>query len=565
MLGLASEMQVEWQWLKPFSENMLYLKRHVNEVESLLSDLTVNLESTVNDKNKNALADALAKVKMCREHVVTQQINLEQHSTSISNLSDRLYHQTVASRMQPFSEGTAGLSRMVRDLARELGKQAHLKILGQDIDVDRDILEKLKSPLDHLLRNAIDHGLETPEERLRYGKREAGTIRLEAMHQAGMLKIMVSDDGGGIDLEVLRQSVVDKGHANAEMAERMTEPELMAFLFLPKFTMKEEVTQISGRGVGLDIVASMVRDIRGVITSSTQQGRGTRFELSLPITLSLISALLVKISGEVYAFPVVHLDRTLLCSAQDIEQVEGHQYLTLDGQQIGLVSACDVLGLPQVVHENDMYHVVVFGPPESRYGLIVDAFVGERNLVEKPMHHLLGKVQDFSSTAVLDDGSPLLIFDVNDLILSISKRVSVGKLGQGAAVRLGKKTVNKRILVVDDSLTVREVERKLLVAHGYEVEVAVDGVDGWNSVRASQFDLVLSDVDMPRMDGIELVLQIKRDAKLKDIPVVIVSYKESHEDRMRGLDAGADAYLTKSSFHDETLLDTVANLIGKAE
>jgi len=567
MLALASEMQVSWRWLEPFADSMLHLKRHLVDLERMLGDVDVSLHENRRGSDwADRLKDIRLKVKKCHETVAEQQIKLDSHSIMVSALSHRLYHQTVEARMRPFSDAVPGLRRMVRDLARDLGKQARLEIDGLDTMVDRDILEKIKAPLDHLIRNAIDHGIELPEERECCGKPEEGVVRVEARHQSGMLQITVADDGRGLDLDALRQKVVRRELASKDMVARMAEAELMAFLFLPGFSMKENVTEISGRGVGLDVVANMVRDVRGTIHSSVCPDGGMHFELRLPITLSVIRALLVDIGDEPYAFPLVHVESTLKCKADDIEYLEGRQYIHLDGQPIGLVSARDVFGLPlEEQAANDDCSVVVLGPPESRYGLIVDRFLGEYELVEKVLNARLGKVQDISSAAVMDDGTPLLIFDVNDLLHSIAKQIDVGKLGrarrQNTTLQRG---VIKRILVVDDSITVREVERKLLVARGYEVDVAVDGVDGLNSMHAARYDLLISDVDMPRMDGIELVRQVKGESRFRDLPVVIVSYKESDEDRMRGLEAGADAYLSKGSFHDETLINTVVDLIGEA-
>jgi len=566
MLALASEMQVEWQWLRPFSDSMLHLKRRLTELEKMLAHIELSCsDAGMPAGSSDRFREIRGKTEACKELLATRQAGLELHTRSISSLSHRLYHQTVASRMRPFSDGVHGFQRMVRDLAREMGKQIRLEIVGLDTAVDRDILEKIEAPLNHLIRNAVDHGIEMPDVRLQLGKPAEGLVRIEAMHQSGMLRIAVTDDGRGLDLNALRQSVAKKGHASKDMVERMTESELMQFLFLPKFTMKDKVTEISGRGVGLDVVANMVREVRGTIHSSASHGAGMRFEMQLPITLSVIRALLVEVGGEPYAFPLVHIGRTLKCSAADIERVEGRQYISLDKQQIGLVWATEVLELQQESASHDDYSIVVIGPVEARYGLIVDRLLGECDLVEKVLHPRLGKVKDISAVAVTADGSPLLIFDVNDLLRSIARRVSDGNLGRAGRRASGSNAaVSKRVLVVDDSLTVREVERKLLVARGYEVEVAVDGMDGLNSVRSGAYDLVISDVDMPRMDGIELVRNIKHDAKLKNTPIIIVSYKESDEDRMRGLEAGADYYLTKSSFHDETLLEAVADLIGKA-
>jgi two-component system sensor histidine kinase and response regulator WspE len=465
------------------------------------------------------------------------------------------------------SEGVRGFPRMVREVSRDLGKKVKFEVRGETTGVDRDILDKLEAPLNHLIRNALDHAIETPDERVRAGKAETGLIRLEARHSAGTLQITVTDDGRGVDPAGLRDKVVSKGLASTEMAARMAEAELLEFLFLPGFSTKEAVTEISGRGVGLDIVQDMARNVGGVVRVASKPGQGTRFTLQLPITMSVIRALLVKIAGEPYAFPLNRLERIARVPRSEVRRLEGRPHFLVDGQLVGLIDAVQVLELPEEGAAGDPLSVVVVGDRGARFGMIVDEFLGERDLEVRPLDPRLGKPPDINSASVLDDGWPVLIVDVEDLVRSIDNLLGGKRLremaGPGSAASKARRPA-KRILVVDDSITVRELERQLLEGRGYAVDVAVDGVDGWNAVRAGDYHLVISDVDMPRMDGIGLVRSIKQDARLKSIPVVIVSYKDREEDRMRGLDAGADGYLTKSSFHDRTFLDAVADLIGEA-
>ena len=329
--------------------------------------------------------------------------------------------------------------------------------------------------------------------------------------------------------------------------------------------MKEAVTEISGRGVGLDVVQTMIRQVRGTVRISSQLGKGTCFQLQLPLTLSVVRTLLVEIGGEPYAFPLARIVHTLKLPRDAIEVLEGRQYFRLDGRPVGLVSAQQVLGGDVSMCDGDELSVLIVGDSGNTYGLITDRFLGERELVVQPLDPRFGKIKDIAAGALMEDGLPVLIVDVEDMLYSVEKIVSGGRLHRierGNATRTGKS--RKRVLVVDDSLTVRELERKLLDHAAYEVDVAVDGMDGWNAVRAGSFDLVVTDIDMPRMDGIELVSMIKKDPDLKSTPVMIVSYKDREEDRRRGLDAGADYYLTKASFHDETLLRAVEDLIGEA-
>jgi two-component system sensor histidine kinase and response regulator WspE len=347
------------------------------------------------------------------------------------------------------------------------------------------------------------------------------------------------------------------------MAANMNEAELLEFLFLPGFSTAGAVTEYSGRGVGLDVVQTMVRQVGGSVRISTQFGKGTSFHLQLPITLSVVRAVLVDVAGEPYAFPHNRIDRLLRVPRADVRSLEHRQFIGVDGLNVGLVLAAQLLDLPPTPPAGDVLSVLLLSDPTGHYGLIVEAFRGEQDLVVRPLDPRLGKVRNISAAAILDDGSPVLIADVEDLIRSMDQFI------QGNLLRRCDRDTRavgpgKRVLVVDDSITVREVERQILRHHGYDVTVAVDGQDGWDRVQAERFDLVVSDVDMPRMDGLALVRAMRGDPALREVPVIIVSYKEREEDRLRGLAVGANYYLTKSSFHDNTFLQAVTDLIGGA-
>jgi two-component system sensor histidine kinase and response regulator WspE len=303
--------------------------------------------------------------------------------------------------------------------------------------------------------------------------------------------------------------------------------------------------------------------VGGSVRISTQQGAGTRFHLQLPITLSVLRAVVVGIAGAPYAFPHNRIDRLLRVPLAVVRSLEQRQFVAVDGDNIGLVSAAQLMDLPPATGLSDELSVVLLGDQTNKYGLIVEGFRGEQDLVVRPLDPRLGKVPNISAAAILDDGSPVLIADVEDLIRSMDRFI------QGNTLRRSSRDEQangprKRVLVVDDSITVRELERQLLRNGGYDVSVAVDGKEGWNMVRAEAFDLVISDVDMPRMNGLEMVQAMRNDPALREVPVIIVSYKERDEDRLRGLEVGANYYLTKSSFHDNTFLQAVADLIGEA-
>jgi len=568
LLSLSGESLVESRWLKPFGESMLRVKRSHRAATLALDAL---YETLVERLDQHADADTHAALNDVRQMLGHMQQTLGEHIDDLdrfdrrsTHLAQQLYDEALQCRMRPFGDATHAYPRVVRDLARSLGKQVRFNIVGEATQVDRDILDMLDAPLGHLLRNAVDHGVETPEARETQGKASEATITLEARHSAGKLLITVADDGAGIDLEAVRAAVVRRGLSDADTASRLSDHELLDFLLLPGFSMREHVTDVSGRGVGLDAVHEVVKAVRGTVRIHNEPGRGTRFMLQLPLTLSVIRSLLVDVGGEAYAFPLAYVRRTLELARPEIDMLEGQQHFSFEGRPVGLVTAHQLLGTQPPGEARDSVPVVVIGEGAETYGIAVDRFLGERMLVVQPLDARLGKVRDIAAGALMENGDAVLIVDVDDLLRSVDKLVRGGQLdkvqrAQGAAVQH-----RKHVLVVDDSLTVRELERKLLEKRGYAVTVAVDGMDGWNALRGADFDLVVTDIDMPRMDGIELVTLIKRDAALKALPVMVVSYKDREEDRRRGLDAGADYYLAKGSFHDEALLDAVRDLIGEA-
>ncbi|HKV40922.1 MAG TPA: hybrid sensor histidine kinase/response regulator [Blastocatellia bacterium] len=569
LLGLAGESVVGSRWLDSFTNGLTRLKHLQKEVNQALNELRSAMPEAARDERIEAhLTDLQHKLDRYTRSLGDRQAEAESFNLRSLHLATTLYEEVLDCRMRPFSDCIRGLQRMVRDVALSLGKQVKLEIIGETTPVDRDILDRLEAPLTHLLRNAVDHGIEAPAERRRLGKPDCGTIRLEAVHTSGMLKITVSDDGCGIEPEALRAAIVAKKLTTREMAGKMADSELFEFLFLPRFTMKETVSEISGRGVGLDAVHEMVRQVDGAIEISSKPGLFTRFHLRLPLTISVIRTILVEVSGEPYAFPLGRVSKVIKLPVEKVESLEGRQHFSCDGQQVALVAVSHVLRLEGATRSSGDLSVLVVGDGNDRFGLVVDRLLGEFDLAVRALDPRLGKIKDISSAAVMPDRTPVLIIDVHDLILSIKSSNDAGRhldtatgLFAGAGPKAAKK--GKKVLVVDDSLTVRELERKLLDGKGYDVEVAVDGMHGWNSVRTGNFDLVITDVDMPRLDGIELVTLIKKDPKLKSLPVIIVSYKDREEDHQRGLEAGADYYLTKGSFHDDTFLVAVADLIGE--
>ncbi|MDO9346526.1 MAG: hybrid sensor histidine kinase/response regulator [Pseudomonas sp.] len=566
LLDLSSKSLVETQRLKPYLASLQRLKRIQSQSVRALDTLDGQLKTqALNHEAQEALADTRRLLSEAQALLAEKTAELDEFGWQAGQRAQVLYDTALACRMRPFADVLAGQVRMVRDLGRSLGKQVRLEIEGEKTQVDRDVLEKLEAPLTHLLRNAVDHGIEMPEQRLLAGKPAEGLIRLRASHQAGLLVLELSDDGNGVDLERLRGTIVDRHLSPVETALRLSEEELLTFLFLPGFSLRDKVTEVSGRGVGLDAVQHMVRQLRGAVVLEQTAGQGSRFHLEVPLTLSVVRSLVVEVGEEAYAFPLAHIERMCDLAPDDIVQLEGRQHFWHEGRHVGLVAASQLLQRPAGQTPSETLKVVVIRERDAVYGIAVERFIGERTLVVLPLDDRLGKVQDISAGALLDDGSVVLIVDVEDMLRSVDKLLNTGRLERIARrSQQATEAPRKRVLVVDDSLTVRELQRKLLLNRGYEVAVAVDGMDGWNALRSEDFDLLITDIDMPRMDGIELVTLLRRDSRLQSLPVMVVSYKDREEDRRRGLDAGADYYLAKASFHDDALLDAVVELIGGA-
>jgi len=561
MMRLAGESMVEG---KRFPQ----IRRGLREMKSQLRFARDSFESAVKRRDAAEISSSLARLASIEGSLTSHAEFLENVFRRTEEVGTKLYHEVIGSRMRPFGDVTAGHPRMIRDLAKKLGKKVQFDIEGAHVAVDRDVLARLEAPLNHMLRNAIDHGVEGPEDRLAAGKGETAHLRLQARHHAGMLEVRIRDDGRGIDPERVRSKVIEKRLQSADIAAGLNKTELLEFLFLPGFSTASQVTEVSGRGVGLDVVSQTVREIGGTVRLESQPGQGSEFILSLPITLSVIRAVTVMVGGEGYAFPLARIERIVKVDSASLKSMEGRLTFELDERSVGLLRASELFGLSQTPDSNssNVVNVVVLGDIDNPCGLVVDQFMGEQDLVVRKLDPRLGKTPFVSSAAIDDEGHAILIMDVEDLLIGIRRGLSEGGVrGLDIASLRRNSSGRKRVLVVDDSITVREVERQMLARLGYEVETAVDGVDGFTQLKAGRFDLLVTDVDMPRMNGIEFVKALRREPRFATLPVAIVSYKDRAEDRAAGLEAGANAYLTKGSFQDQSFIQTITDLIGEAQ
>lgn len=429
LLDMSGKSLVEFQRIKPLSDSLARLKRlHSTTRRALDSLREATLESSLDVQAQALLGESRGLLSECQQ-MLTQHIEaFDEFAWQGEQRTQALYDAALTSRMRPFADVLSGQARMVRDLGRSLGKQVRLEVEGEGTQVDRDVLERLESPLTHLLRNAVDHGIESPEQRINHGKAAEGVIKLRARHHAGMLVLELHDDGGGVDLQRLKESISARKLSTAETIAKLSEEELLAFLFLPGFSMREQVTEVSGRGVGLDAVMHEIRQLRGSVRMQQDTGQGSVFILEVPLTLSVVRSLVVEIGAEAYAIPLAHIEHMVRLEQQQIVQLEGRQHFWHENRHVGLIAASQLLQKTEARVEQDGIPVVLINDRDMLYGLTVERFIGERTLVVMPLDARLGKVRDVSAGALLDDGTPVLILDVEDLCSSIGKLLGSGNL-----------------------------------------------------------------------------------------------------------------------------------------
>jgi two-component system sensor histidine kinase and response regulator WspE len=536
--------------------------------EALVSARQLASWGDVLDRNHRAIGKALqlledsAESKQARSAVrgelerqvavlATQIADLDQGSRANERTAERLYRAVLGGRLRPFHEGLTGVTRLVRDTSRELGKSVKLEIFGENTQVDRDILDRLEAPISHLVTNAIDHGIELPAQRAAAGKPAEAHLRIHAGHENGRLVITVRDDGAGIDPEKIRERVIRRSLAPPETIPGLSEAELLEFLFLPGFSTRDTTSVLSGRGVGLNVVQSMVQEAGGAVTVSSSLGAGTVFRLTLPVTRSVIRVIRVLADGELFSVPMVRVDHVACIEPEgDADKPE----VRWNDRMYPVIVLASLLGLDVQPLPKRPVPLLFSGG----FAFAVDRFVDQAELSVRRLDPRLGKIPGVSAASLDENGFPLLILDMDDLVQTAAGRPDF------TAVSSQSDSLAPHILVVDDSHTVREMERRLLVRSGYTVSTAQNGQEAWNLLRLKEYDLLISDVDMPQMNGIELVTRVRGNPRLARMPVVILSYKDRVEDRNRGLEAGADFYLTKGSFDNGSFLQAVVDLVGDA-
>ena len=487
----------------------------------------------------------------------------DQDQRSLSALVDHLLEGTKQVRMMPCSSLLEVFPKIVRELSRDQGKEVKLVIQREEIEVDRQILEEMKDALMHLVRNCIDHGIEKPEERVRKGKTPRGTLTIAISPKDGnKVEILVSDDGAGIDAAKVRDTAQEIQVISREEAAQMSERESLLLIFQSGVSTSPLITDISGRGLGLAIVRERVEKLGGIISVDSQPHNGATFRTVLPLTLATFRGVFVRAAEHLFVLPTANVERVMRVSKTDVQTVEGRDTIQIDGHIVSLLRLADVLELPGTSTPevaSDKIQVVVLGSAEKRIAFLVDEVVNEQEVLVKSLGKQLSRVRNVAGATVTGTGSVAPILKVADLMQSALQASAVPIATDVSARTLEAK--RKTILIAEDSITSRMLLKNILEPAGYAVKTAVDGMDALAIMGAEDFDLLISDVDMPRMNGFDLTAKIRADKRLAELPVVLVTALGSREDRERGLEVGANAYMVKSNFDQSDLLEIVRRLI----
>ena len=509
-------------------------------------------------------------------------------------ISDELEDGIRTLRLLPLSTIFNLFPRMVRDLARQQRKEIELVISGGETRADKRILEEMKDPLMHILRNAIDHGIETPEERRKSGKPAIAKIELRGYQTATHVVLEVCDDGRGLDIEKIKQTALKRGICQPEELLGMTPQQIHSLIFAPGFTTRTVVTEVSGRGVGMDVVRTNVERLKGIIQVESSPRKGSVFRIQLGTTLATAHVLIVSVQGISYAIPVEFVQMTKLVQVNEIFAIEGRETIVFEDQPISVAQLADLLEIrwtssqfepestisqesksrfslsPSLIQKNPSSPTMDVASPciilkvgEEKLGLFVDALVDEQDVVLKPQSQLLKRVRNVAGATILGTGEVCIILSPQDLIKSIRKQAGVisSPIARSALKVQDNSSVKPVILLVEDSITTRTQEKRILEAAGYEVVTAVDGLDGFNKLGTRSFDAVVSDIQMPNLDGLSLVTKIRQNRDYSELPIILVTSLASDEDKRKGAEVGANAYITKASFNQEVLIETLKRLV----
>ena len=552
------------------------------------------IETEQNGSKKNAIVIQLQNYYQRTEE------RLERLGTLVNRLKNRFHEDTTrleliteeleseirTLRLLPLSTIFNLFPRAVRDLAKREGKEVELVIEGAETRADKRILEEMKDPLMHMIRNAIDHGIETPEERKKLGKLPVATLRIKGYQTASNIIIEVADDGRGLNLDRIKQTAIKRNICTLEELANMTENQIQSLIFAAGFSTRTFVTEVSGRGVGLDVVRTNVEALKGSIQVESISGKGCTFRLQVSTSLATANVLIVAVEGIAYALPIEFIETAKLVAYDDIFAIEGKSTIVSDGQPLSVAYLVDLLELKNrgwlpnnrewrqeswrevnrqiqgefLTSNSAKMSCIILKVGEERLGLFIDALIDEQDVVIKPQSKLLKRVRNVSGATILGTGEVCMVLNPHDLIKSVRKQVSSRGV---SGARSPIETVSRKqvILLAEDSIATRTQEKRILEGAGYEVVTAVDGLDALNKLKTRYFDALISDVQMPNLDGLGLTIKIRQQREYSELPIILVTSLASDEDRKRGADAGANAYIPKGTFNQDVLIETLKRLV----
>ena len=555
----------------------LKAQQRVTHVQSIINDCNSAKQAFKKDKRSIHLNQAKLQndnaSEIMKNHILTEFENkisyfydrldslhrtLSDDSHQLSLIIENLQDDIKKTRLLPFHTIMSAFPKMVRDISVSENKKVRFEFSGGDIELDKYILEEIKSPLMHMLRNSIDHGIEPPDERIKSNKTEDGTIKIILSQKGNNAIIEIIDDGSGMDIEDIKGSAVKKGLYTEKEVHQMKERQIMNIIFQPGFSTSQIITDISGRGIGMDVVKAAIEKLNGTIDIETSKNTGTRFILTIPLTLSITHAIKFFIGNEICYIPINMVERIIKVEEKNLPTIEGRLAVHYNGSTIPYVRMQQILDISESDKKDDSERLaVILKTGNTMAAFAIDKFIGEEDITIKGLGNYMKRVRNVSGVTIMSDGNIAPILNVTDMINTIQLR------GITSARRKIEKTDTKKnlsILVVDDSIMTRTLEKNILESYGYDVVTAIDGQDAILKMQEKNFDVIVSDVQMPNMGGLELTEKIKQDNRYSKIPVILVTAMESDEDKKRGIQVGADAYIVKSSFDQSNLLTTIKRL-----
>ncbi len=546
----------------------------INDLSLLLEDSTRELKSIETalhpqrSENPGLFSEVGLIINKLKNRFDSASVEISSLSEGISEDNSRLnfvayeFEEVIKNlRMLKLSNIFNLYPRMVRDIANELGKEVSFIIEGGEITADKKILEEMRDPLMHMIRNSIDHGIELPEERVGKGKPREGTIKLSANHFADHITITLEDDGKGLNEKTIIETALRKKLIDEEATKNLSHHQIHKLIFSPGFSTSKIITDVSGRGVGMEVVQANIEKLKGKINIESETGINTRFIIELPLTLATLRVMTASVGNYIFAFPVDFIVSAIIVSVDEIFSMEGRDTIVFRDEPVTIVNLKTVLELDDVDDpsrkNSTSFQCVILSSMGEKAGFIVDSLIDEQEVLVKPLGFMLKRVRNVSGSTILVSGDVCMILNPNDLI----KTVKISSASEILETSTSGNLRKKRILLVEDSITTRTQEKRILEAAGYEVVVAVDGMDGYQKLVTNDFDAVVSDVEMPNMDGLTLTEKIRTEKKYSSLPVILVTSLSSDEQKKRGLESGANAYLTKSGFDQNILIETLDRLL----